>query len=194
MSQYHWTPEGYLQLMREEVPAYERLQAETARATRGVDAVRILELGIGTGETARRVLRVHPGARLVGVDSSEAMLAEVPPELGAELVVADLADPLPEGPFDLVVSALAVHYLDREGKAGLFRRVVGALRPGGRFVLADVVVPERPEDAVTPLSDGYDFPDRTDELLAWLRDAGFEPRVAWAWRDLAVITGDAAAA
>ena len=194
MSQYHWTPERYLELMHDEVPAYERLQDETARATRGLEAARILELGIGTGETARRVVAEHPGARLVGVDSSEAMLAEVPTELGAELVVADLADPLPEGPFDLVVSALAVHHLQSEGKAGLFRRVAAALRPGGRFVLADVVVPERPEDAVTPLSEGYDFPDRTDELLAWLREAGFEARVAWACGDLAVITGDAAAA
>ena len=34
-----------------------------------------LELGVGTGETAKRVLAVHPGARLVGIDGSEEMLS-----------------------------------------------------------------------------------------------------------------------
>ncbi len=190
MSQFHWTPDRYLELIREEVPAYERLQDETAAATRGIEATRILELGIGTGETARRVLAEHPGATLAAVDSSEAMLAELPPALAAELHAGDLADPLPEGPFDLVVSALAVHHLDGGGKAALFGRVAQALRPGGRFVLADVVVTERPEDVVTPISAGYDFPDRADDLLAWLRRAGFEPRVTWAERDLVVIAAD----
>jgi len=188
VSQYHWTPERYLDLMHEEVPAYERLQDETARATRGLEVARILELGIGTGETARRVLAEHPAARLVGVDSSEAMLAEVPATFGAELRVADLADALPTGPFDLVVSALAVHHLEAAGKADLFRRVAAVLRPGGTFVLADVVVPERPDHAITPISENYDFPDRTDDLLGWLRDAGFDARVTWAERDLAVMT------
>jgi tRNA (cmo5U34)-methyltransferase len=187
VSQYHWTPERYLELMHEEVPAYERLQDETALAARALDVTRILELGIGTGETARRVLVEHPGARLVGVDSSEAMLAEVPATLAAELRVADLADPLPPGPFDLVVSALAVHHLEGAGKPDLFRRVAAALRPGGTFVLADVVIPERTEDVVTPISEGYDFPDRTEDLLAWLCEAGFSARVTWAERDLVVI-------
>lgn len=190
MSQFHWTPERYLELINEEVPAYERLQDETARATRGLGVRHMLELGIGTGETARRVRAEHAGARLVGLDSSAAMLAEIPAEVDAELVVADLADAMPPGPFDLVYSALAVHHLDGAGKADLFRRVAAVLRPGGRFVLADVVVPERPDDAITPISEGYDFPDRTDDLLAWLRGAGFEARVTWAERDLAVISAD----
>jgi tRNA (cmo5U34)-methyltransferase len=123
----------------------------------------------------------------VAVDSSEEMLAEVPATLAADLRVADLADPLPAGPFDLAVSALAVHHLEAAVKADLFRRVAAALRPGGTFVLADVVVPERPADAITPISDGYDFPDRADDQLRWLREAGFAARVTWSERDLAVI-------
>jgi tRNA (cmo5U34)-methyltransferase len=58
--------------MRSEVPEYERLQGETALAT-GHDAKTILELGTGTGETARRVLERHPQARLVGIDASAAI-------------------------------------------------------------------------------------------------------------------------
>jgi tRNA (cmo5U34)-methyltransferase len=190
VSQYHWKPEEYLDLMHEEVPAYERLQDETALATRGLEVARILELCIGTGETARRVLAEHAGARLVAVDSSEEMLAEVPATLGADLRVADLADPLPAGPFDLVVSALAVHHLEGPAKAELFRRVAAELRQGGRFVLADVVIPKRQEDAITPISGGYDLPDGTDDLLTWIAEAGFDACVTWADRDLAVIAAD----
>jgi hypothetical protein len=35
-------------------------------------------------------------------------------------------------------------------KADLFARIAARLRPGGRFVLGDVVVPEDPADVVTP--------------------------------------------
>jgi tRNA (cmo5U34)-methyltransferase len=90
----------------------------------------------------------------------------------------------------LVVSALAVHHLDADGKRDLFRRVAGALRPGGRFVLADVVVPELDEDAVTPLSPEHDLPDRTDDQLRWLEGAGLRPHVAWVDKDLAVIVSE----
>jgi tRNA (cmo5U34)-methyltransferase len=75
MGQFHWDPDSYLALMRSEMPDYEQLQAETAAATGGVDARRILELGTGTGETTARVLAAHPGARLHGIDASTAMLA-----------------------------------------------------------------------------------------------------------------------
>jgi tRNA (cmo5U34)-methyltransferase len=188
MAEYRFVPEGYLESMLEEIPGYEELQAETARATEGVQVARILELGTGTGETARRVLARHPDARLVGIDSSRPMLEEAQRALpDADLRVARLEDPLPEGPFDLVVSTLAVHHLDAAGKVDLFRRVAEALAPGGRFVLADVVVPERPEDAVIPCTPGFDLPDPVPDQLEWLRAAGLEPRVTWTRRDLAVL-------
>jgi tRNA (cmo5U34)-methyltransferase len=188
MAEFRFVPEGYLESMLEEIPGYEELQAETARATEGVRAGRILELGVGTGETARRVLEHHPGAHLTGIDVSAEMLEEARRRLpGADLRVARLEDPLPKGPFDLVVSTLAVHHLDGAGKADLFRRVATVLAPGGRFVLADVVVPERPEDAVVDCTPGFDLPDSVPDQLEWLEAAGLEPHVAWARRDLAVL-------
>ncbi|HET7573010.1 MAG TPA: class I SAM-dependent methyltransferase [Gaiellaceae bacterium] len=195
MGQFHFEPERYLELMHEEVPRYEELQEEAARASAAVAASRILELGVGTGETSLRVLARHPGARLVGIDASGEMLAEARRALpGAELAVGRLEEPLPSGPFDLAVSALAVHHLDGAGKRDLFARVRGVLRPGGRFVLADVVVPERETDAVTPLTPGFDLPDRVDDQLAWLETAGFAARVAWLAGDLAVLAADVPAA
>jgi tRNA (cmo5U34)-methyltransferase len=187
MADYRFVPEGYLESMLEDIPDYEELQAETALAADGLRATRILDLGVGTGETARRVLERHPGARLTGIDVSPEMLAEARRRLpDADLRVARLEDPLPDGPYDLVVSTLAVHHLDAAGKADLFRRVAAALAPGGRFVLADVVVPERLEDAVIPYTPGFDLPDSVPDQLEWLRAAGLEPCVTWARRDLAV--------
>jgi tRNA (cmo5U34)-methyltransferase len=190
MGQFHWDPDSYLQLMRSEVPAYERLQDEVARASEAVPTRSALELGTGTGITARRVLARHPAVRLTGIDASAEMLGHAQ-LTGADLRVQDLGDPLPDGVFDLVFSALAVHHLDGPGKADLFARVAAVLAPGGRFVLGDVIVPEDPADVVTPIDDEcYDKPDRVDDQLAWLRDAGLAPQVTWLAGDLAVIAAD----
>jgi tRNA (cmo5U34)-methyltransferase len=184
-----WDPDSYAAVVRREVPDYDRLQAETAAAT-GTGARRVLELGTGTGETARRVLERHPQAMLIGVDGSSEMLAgaraSLPPER-VELRLGRLEDPLPAGPFDLVVSALAVHHLDGPGKAGLFHRVAAVLAPGGRFVLGDLVVPDDPADVVTEIDGVHDTPSSAAEQLGWLREAGLDARIAWSHRDLAVL-------
>jgi tRNA (cmo5U34)-methyltransferase len=186
MSQFHFTPERYLELMHEDVPRYDELQAETARATAGSGATSILELGVGTGETSRRVLAEHPGARLVGIDASAEMLAEADlPD--AELRVARLEGPLPDGPFDLVVSCLAIHHLDGAGKQDLFGRIAAVLAGSGTFVLADVIVPEDPADAVTPCTPDFDLPDRLDDQLEWLAAAGFDAEATWVRGDRAVV-------
>jgi tRNA (cmo5U34)-methyltransferase len=191
VGQFHWDPDTYVEIVRDEVPDYERVQDEVAVATEGVAARRMLELGTGTGVTSRRVLERHPQARLTGVDSSEHMLAvaDLP---GADLRLQDLRDALPEGPFELVFSALAIHHLDGPGKAELFARIAAVLAPGGLFVMADVIVPEDPADVVTPLDAGFDLPDTVPDLLAWLGDAGLRARVSWQARDLAVIVAERA--
>jgi tRNA (cmo5U34)-methyltransferase len=178
--------------MHEELPEYERLQDETAAAAR-VEAKRVLELGIGTGETTRRVLAANPSAFVVGVDASSEMLARARaalPSERVELLEARLEDPLPDGPFDAVVTALAVHHLDGPGKADLFRRVSAVLVPGGRFVLGDVIVPKDPSDVVTPIDGDYDTPSTIADQTRWLEEAGLSARVHWAHKDLAVLVGD----
>jgi SAM-dependent methyltransferase len=143
------------------------------------------------------VLARHPGAAATGIDESAAMLDAATARLAGhevELLVADIGAPLPPGAFDLVVSALAVHHLDGPAKATLFGRIAAALRPGGRFVLGDVVIPEDPRDAVTPLSEDYDRPSSTADQLDWLTGAGFDVTVTWAERDLVVLRADRAPA
>jgi tRNA (cmo5U34)-methyltransferase len=193
MSKFHWDPDAFMELMGEQVPLYESLQDTVARATGSIGAASILDLGTGTGNTLARVLGLHPTARAVGVDESHDMLEAARTRLAGYDVVlreADLLDPLPQGPFDLVVSALAVHHLDGPGKAELFRRVAAVLQPGGRFVLGDVVIPDDAPDVVLPTSSDYDKPSLVSEQVRWMGDAGLVAQVIWHADDLAVFTAD----
>jgi tRNA (cmo5U34)-methyltransferase len=185
MADYDWNPDTYLGEMLEEIPGYEELQEAVAEQARGTN---ILELGTGTGETALRVLARNPGARWTGIDASEAMLAAARARLPetADLRVQRLEDPLPEGAFDLVVSVLAVHHLDGNGKRDLFTRVSRLTR---NFVLGDVVVPEDPAEAVIEIDGVYDTPSSVAEQLAWAREAGFtETEARFIRPDLALLT------
>ncbi|MEU7930331.1 class I SAM-dependent methyltransferase [Micromonospora echinofusca] len=104
----------------------------------------VLDLGAGTGLLSLLLAAAVPGVRLTLVDAAPAMLAVAADHLRARgvahrTVLADLADPLPSGRYDAIVSALAVHHLDDAGKRGLYRRVPAALAPGGVFVNAEQV-------------------------------------------------------
>jgi tRNA (cmo5U34)-methyltransferase len=197
MAQFHFDPATYLGMIRTEVPDYDALQAQIGRAASewpGTGAPRVLDLGAGTGSTSRAVLDARADARLVLVDENPGMLEiarDLLPAARVEgVVIADLADPLPPGPFDLVVSALAIHHLDGAAKRALFAEVHDRLAPHGRFAMADVVVPDDPAAAVTPLTPGYDKPDRAPDLLEWLRAAGFRAECVWSVPDLAVFVAD----
>jgi tRNA (cmo5U34)-methyltransferase len=183
MVEADWNPDTYADMVAAEIPGYEELQEAVANATAGLPARTILELGTGTGETALRILALHPEAAWTGIDASGAMVTRARERLPhADLRIAPFSDPLPPGPFDLAVSVLAVHHLDGEGKRGLFTRVA---RVADAFVLGDVVVPERPEDAVIELDD-YDLPSSTTDQVAWLEEAGFDVTVTPIRPDLAV--------
>ena len=49
------------------------------------------------------------------------------------------------GPWDAVVSALAIHHLEDAAKKDLFVRIRAALRPGGLFVNAEQVLGPTPD-------------------------------------------------
>ena len=122
--QFHFDPDTYLDLITAEVPGYLRLQDAVARAIMGLTVGRVLELGAGTGVTTQRIASGYPEAKIVGVDESTAMLEHARRSVPqADLRVGRLEQALPAGPFDLAVSALAVHHLDGPGKADLFTRI-----------------------------------------------------------------------
>lgn len=191
-------PATYGETVRAEIPAYEKFQEMVVLTAHGQwRGGRVLELGTGTGETAVRLLERLPEAELTCVDESAEMLATAATNLPAgrvQLIQGRLQDPLPQGRFDLVVSALALHHLDRHEKPELFNRIRAQLAPGGRFVLADVIVPDDPEEAVIPLTPGYDKPSPLADQLRWLEDAGFRSvDVIWRHEDLAIVVAETAA-
>ncbi len=173
-AQFHWDPETYLERIRAEVPRFDELQA-AAIAAIPFPPARVLDLGVGTGETARRLLEAHPGAAITGLDSSPEMLFRAR-ELGIETRLARIEDPLPDGPWDLVIAVLSVHHLPAAGKRDLLRRVREQARA---LVIADVI---RAEPQPTPIEDGFDFPEDAADLAAW--SAG---EIVWRGDDLAVV-------
>lgn len=163
----------------------------------------ILELGVGTGNLTELLAESFPHARIAGVDISPAMIAICRRKMGrwrgrVRLAVAELDDWPWDEPFDVIVSCLAVHHLSSERKIGLFRRVHGALTPGGYFGDGDDHLPEDSrfderfsalagalvtEHATKGLPKGlqkvwhdheaFDRPVTVSTELQWLREAGF---------------------
>jgi tRNA (cmo5U34)-methyltransferase len=174
MGRFHWRPETYLEQIRSEVPRYDELQ-EQAIAAIPFAPERVLELGMGTGETTRRLIEAYPEAWVIGLDASADMVFRAR-ENYDDVQLARMEDPLPEGPWDLVIGVLSIHHLRAEQKRNLFRQVREQARS---FVIGDVV---RAEVQVMPIDEGHDFPERATDLAGW---AGGE--VVWEADDLSVV-------
>jgi ubiquinone/menaquinone biosynthesis C-methylase UbiE len=119
-------------------------EAVVRRAAVGPDED-VVDLGAGTGLLA---LRLAPSARSVlAVDLAEAMLEVLEARAAAEGLgnVATLAEDLAVvdlGPLsvDVVVSSYALHHLTDADKTALVARAARWLRPGGRLVVADMMI------------------------------------------------------
>jgi SAM-dependent methyltransferase len=115
-----------------------RLLRRTPREPR-----RILDLGTGDGILLATALEAFPEATGVGVDFSPLMLERARERLArfggrAATVEADLQSAAWQarvpGPFDAVISGLAIHHFPDERKKTLYQEVHGLLTDGGVFV------------------------------------------------------------
>ena len=100
-----------------------------------VSGLRVLDLGCGAGQLAHH-LATRGAAEVTGLDVSARML-ELARTRWAHPRVAYRREAIedaafPPARFDLVVSSLALHYVD--DYAGLVRRIAGWLAPGGVLV------------------------------------------------------------
>ena len=180
--------------------------------------LQILDLGAGTGLFAAQLLARYPDARLHLLDGAQGMLDEARARFAAypsvSFVLADMASAELGGPWDLVISALAIHHLDDAAKQALFARIRAALRPGGLFVNAEQVLgPTReaetryarvwleqvraggvPETEIAKAQERmrHDRCATVEDQLRWLREAGFNDVDCSfkAWR-FAVLSGTA---
>lgn len=160
MAQFDWTPEVYLERIRAEIPGYDDLQDQAVAAIPFAPE-RVLELGMGTGETTRRLIEAHPEAWVVGLDSSPDMVFRARKSYD-DVQLARMEDPLPDGPWDLVISVLSVNQLDDEQRQNLCRQVKGQARS---LVIGDIFVG-----------------DQLADLAEWC-----EGEISWKQGDLAVV-------
>ena len=144
MGQFDWTPEVYLERIRAEIPGYDDLQDQAVAAI-PFTPERVLELGMGTGETTRRLIEAHPEAWVIGLDSSPDMVFRARKSYD-DVQLARMEDPLPDGPWDLVISVLSVNQLDDEQRQNLCRQVK---RQARSLVIGDVFVGNQLSDLVS---------------------------------------------
>jgi trans-aconitate 2-methyltransferase len=125
-----WNPSQYLKFAdQRRRPAIDLLARVAAEAPKLV-----YDLGCGAGNVTRLLAERWPGARVVGVDSSAAMLEKARMEApGIAWVQADLATWRPEAPADVIYSNAALHWLDNH--RALFPALIGALAPGGTLAV-----------------------------------------------------------
>lgn len=121
--------------------------AALAEASAGHARVpRVLELAVGTGRLARPL--ADRGLDVSGIDTSTAMLDRLRAGDRAgrvTVLLGDMVDDLPPGPFDAVLIAYnsLFNLEDADRQAACFAAVATRLAPGGAFVV-EAFVPEDP--------------------------------------------------
>jgi tRNA (cmo5U34)-methyltransferase len=198
------------------IPRYDEM-LDAAAAT--VNAVRprvVLDLGIGTGALASRVVN-RRGVRLFGIDEDESILAFAAKRLTARrptfVAGSFLRVPIPQ--CHAIVSSLALHHVESlTAKGKLYRRAHRALSSGGIFVTADCFpssLPTRAADGrrawLEHLERSYtarearaylrtwareDFYTTIEQEVALMKAAGFRSDVVWRHDSFAVIAGERA--
>jgi cyclopropane fatty-acyl-phospholipid synthase-like methyltransferase len=103
-----------------------------------------IDLGSGSGFLTIPFARCV--RRLYAVDHSERMLSHLGEKLADESLCVhawrgDLRTFAPPEPVDIVVSNYALHHLRHSAKLELLRRCRTWMNPGGRIVVADLMVP-----------------------------------------------------
>ena len=182
--------------------------------------MRVLELGIGTGNLTRKLLERLPQSQVVGYDLSARMLEQACAKFASagtpvDLVEADIGHATFPGPFDAIISAIAVHHVPPRAKPAVFRRLYDALRPGGVLVIGDTFRAPTPELDATyrqmraaeqPHTDGNDAAYEAyrqnagpaggsgtamPNYLRWMRQAGFTSvDCVWKYFSVAVVYGE----
>ena len=210
--------EDYDARIRTFVPAYEEMISTAAEALRPLQrqSPTILDLGMGTGELAKRCLAVHPDGHIIGIDIDPEMLEIARKRLEKQSVVRLIEGDFREISFprcDAIVACIALHHIkSAEEKRQLYRRCALALQPGGLFVSADCfpareehLAKAQRESWLTHLEKTYshaeaeahlaswaveDFYFPLSDELQWLQEAGFMTEVGWRRNAFAVIAGN----
>jgi SAM-dependent methyltransferase len=143
----------------------------------------VVDLGCGRGQDViRAAALVREGGHAIGVDLSAEMLDKarrlVPKSLSNVRFVRSGFAPLglPDALADVVVSNCAINHAP--DKEAVYREIHRVLRPGGRFVVSDVIAEEELPDSVrsdpAAWADCYGGAIPEAEYVGAARRAGFD--------------------
>jgi len=130
-----WDPAQYARFRRERSqPFFDLVSLVEPRS-----AMRIADLGCGTGELTLELHSTLHAAQTIGVDSSDSMLAEAAGHTvaGLSFVQSDLrefaAQPENQNSFDLVLSNAALQWVPEQAR--VIERLTGLLQQNGQLAL-----------------------------------------------------------
>ena len=132
--------------IRRSIPGYDVLHKTIEEVVRDFsqnhEVKKILELGIGTGLTSERILKIIPNASLTAVDFSEQMMVGAKKRLAkynVKYVFGDYSQLKFDNDFDIILSVIGIHHQNNKGKQKLFKKILNSLKSGGIFVFGDLV-------------------------------------------------------
>ena len=105
---------------------------------------RVLCVGVGTGAEILARAGAYPGWTFVGVDPSADMLSVCGHRLERAGILdrcrlaQGYVDDVAETGFDAAVSLLVAHFIAREDRPGFYSAIHQRLKPGGRFLSAEI--------------------------------------------------------
>ena len=144
----------------------------------------VLDLGSGAGfDSFLAARRVGKTGKIIGVDMTPEMIAKATANATAgrydnvEFLLGDIeALPLPDNSVDVAISNCVINLVPH--KENVFRELYRVLRPGGRFMVSDLVLlkalPERVRTSVEAYVGCVAGAILKDEYLAIIHSAGFE--------------------
>ena len=172
-------------------------------------AIRILDLGCGTGQQLEPVFEKVPNARVTGIDLAEKMLEQLRRKFSSKASQLTLKQgsylhlPLGSEEYDYAIATLTMHHLPPKNKQRVYEKIGRALRPGGTYIEGDTTDKTQAEEeeglywynrwiAKLPKGDeaewNYDINLCPDTNMRLLNNAGFsEIKHTWSKGTLAVL-------
>ena len=212
-------------IIRRLIPYYEQMLDALIAALpfNQSQAIRVIDLGCGTGTIAKRIKDVYPQANITCVDIADKMLQVAQTKLGVgedvRYQIANFENYEFDSIYDVAISSLALHHLvSDDDKIKFYKKIYSCLSPGGVFYNADNVLGsgshlqglyiekwreymsrqisiEEIEQKWIPKHYVEDHPADLISQLTWLHDIGFiQIDIIWKYYNFAVYGGSKLAA